>query len=168
MDITIRPETSDDAPAIHALTRRAFATVPYADGDEQDLIDRLREAGALLLSLVAERDGAIVGQVTLSPATHETGVAGWLALGPVSAEPDLKHQGIGSALIRAAIDWMKAQGASGCILLGNPAYYGRFGFAVSPAQSPENLPGQYFQVLTLECAAPSGRFGFHPLFDGAP
>jgi putative acetyltransferase len=62
-----------DVVAIHDLTQRAFAPMPYADGDEQDVIDRLRATGALSLSLVAEQDGVVVGQVTFSPATAPDG-----------------------------------------------------------------------------------------------
>jgi putative acetyltransferase len=166
MSVVLRPEIPSDRLAIHDLTQRAFAPMPYAEGDEQDLIDALRDAGVLALSLVAEEGGVIMGQVTLSPATHETGAAGWYALGPVSAEPTRKHQGIGSALIRAAIDWMRHQGASGCILVGNPAYYSRFGFQSGAEHSPHGQPAQFFQVLVLSGEVPAGRFAFHPLFGG--
>jgi predicted N-acetyltransferase YhbS len=166
MTVLIRPETQADAKAIHDLTRRAFAPMPYAGGDEQDLVDALRAAGALSLSLVAELEGAVVGQVTLSPATHEAGAAGWYALGPVSAEPTKQFQGIGSTLIRAAIDWMRQQGASGCILVGSPAYYSRFGFTIGAEHCPYGQPAQFFQVLSLAGEVPGGRFAFHPLFGG--
>jgi putative acetyltransferase len=161
---SIRPERPGDEAAIYDLTRRAFAPMPYAAGDEQELIDKLRGAGALALSLVAEIDGPIVGHIAFSPAFAADGSAGWYALGPVSAEPALKHRGIGSALIEAGIAWLVEHGAAGCVLVGNPAYYGRFGFRPFPDLCPDNEPAQFFQILPLAVAAPDSIIAFHPLF----
>ena len=90
--VTIRPEGAEAIGVIYALTRRAFARMPYAAGDEQDLIDAL--SLSLSLSLVAECGGEVAGHIALSPMTPK----GWFALGPVSVEPALQRQGIGSAL----------------------------------------------------------------------
>ena len=76
MTIVIRPEQPADHAAIYDITKRAFAPMPFADGNEQDLIDRFREAGALALSLVAEQDGAVVGQVTFTEAFAADGSPG--------------------------------------------------------------------------------------------
>jgi len=160
----IRDEQPEDQAAIHGLTQRAFAPMPFAAGDEQDLIDALRAAGALSLSLVAILDGKLVGHIAFSPAGTEDGQSGWYALGPVSAEPDLQRSGIGSALIRAGIQRLAAIGASGFILTGNPAYYSRFGFRPCPDLCPPEDPAEYFMVLPLGDEAPSSRFAFHPLF----
>jgi putative acetyltransferase len=164
MQILIRPERAEDHAAICDVTKRAFAPMPYADGDEQELIDKLREAGALALSLVAEKDGVLVGQVTFSPAFAADGSSGWYALGPVSVEPELKHQGIGSQLIRAGITWLRQQDAAGCVLVGNPAYYNRFGFRLFPELAPEGQPVEYFQILPFREAEPEAVVGFHPVF----
>lgn len=166
MQFLIRPERTEDHPVIYDITKRAFAPMPYADGDEQDLINKLREAGALALSLVAEKDGVVVGQVTFSSAFAADGSSGWYALGPVSVEPELKHQGIGSQLIRAGIAWLQEQDAAGCVLVGNPAYYGRFGFRLFPELAPQGQPAQYFQILPLRAAEPGTVVGFHPVFAG--
>jgi putative acetyltransferase len=164
MDVIIRPERVEDHRAIYDITTRAFAPMPYADGDEQELIGKLREAGALALSLVAEKDGVLVGQVTFSPAFAADGSPGWYALGPVSVEPELKHQGIGSQLIRAGIARLSSKQAAGCVLVGNPAYYSRLGFRPFPALAPEGQPAQYFQILPLREAEPEAVVGFHPIF----
>lgn len=166
MNLTIRPETPSDYAEIYALTKRAFAPMPYAGGDEQDLIDKLRDAGALAISLVAEQDGRIVGHVAFSPAFAADGSEGWYALGPVSAEPELKHQGIGSAIIKAGIALLRERDAAGCVLVGNPAYYSRFGFLPFPDLCPEGEPPEYFQILPLRVAEPTVVVGFHPLFHG--
>lgn len=166
MDIVVRPETPADHAAIFGLTERAFAPMPYAGGDEQFLPGRFRDAGVLALSLVAELDQAVVGQITLTPALPEDGTGGWFALGPVSVEPELKHQGIGSRLIETAIAWMRQQGAAGCVLVGNPAYYSRFGFRLCPHLAPEDEPAEFYQMLLIGGAVPAHKVGFHPLFYG--
>jgi putative acetyltransferase len=191
MNITIRPERIEDHDAIHDLTHRAFATMPYAHGDEPDLIGRFRRAGVLTLSLVAVNEtGVVIGQVTFTPAfpaedkicgaaTTATAAAaaaaappcdgGWYALGPVAVEPDWQRQGIGGQLIRAGIAWLQERNAAaGCILVGDPAYYGRFGFVACPASAPlsQHVPAEFFQILSLrgDCAMPNGVVEFHPLF----
>ena len=167
MDITVRPERPGDETAIHDLTKRAFAPMPYAGGDEQLLPARFRAAGVLALSLVAELEGKIVGQVTLTPADAADGSPGWFALGPIAVEPDVQTHGIGSRLIEAAKAWMRAQGAAGCVLVGNPAYYGRFGWKTFPALAPVGEPAAYYQILPLAVAEPQCVVSFHPLFYGA-
>lgn len=158
--IDIRTEEEDDVDAIRELTRRAFAPMPYADGDEPELIDRLRAAGALALSLVATDGEVIVGQVTFSPAV---GDPSWCALGPVSVEPERQGEGIGAALIRSALTRLAAEGAHGCMLVGNPDYYGRFGFELDPRRCPSTQPPEYFQTLVLT-APPAAPLEFHPAF----
>jgi putative acetyltransferase len=164
MDLTIRPEKPGDYAAIYDLTKRAFAPMPYADGDEQDLINQLRDAGALVISLVAELEGRVVGHVAISPAFPADGSDGWYALGPVSAEPELKHQGIGSAIISAGIDMLRARDAAGCVLVGNPAYYSRFGFLSFANLCPDGEPAEFYQILPLRIAEPNAVVAFHPLF----
>ena len=162
--IRIRPEVETDPPAIYDLTRRAFAPMRFAAGDEQALISILRDLGALSLSLVAEHQGEVVGHVALSPVTHESGEAGWFGLGPISVEPALQRQGVGGALIAEAGRWLSDREARGCILTGDPNYYPRHGFLPAPQHAPEAEPPEYFMVLSLAGALPAGRFCFHPAF----
>ena len=82
--MNIRTEQEGDHDVIYALTQSAFAGREYAGGDEGDVINALRRAGALSLSLVMEQDGEIIGQVTFSPAQTADGADGWFALGPVA------------------------------------------------------------------------------------
>ena len=162
--IRIRPEVEADHPAIFDLTRRAFAPMRFAAGDEQALIRILRDLGALSLSLVAEHQGEVVGHVALSPVTHESGEAGWFGLGPISVEPALQRQGVGGALIAEARRWLSDQAARGCILTGDPNYYPRHGFLPAPGHAPEAEPPEFFMVLSLAGDIPAGRFRFHPAF----
>ncbi|MGB5725438.1 MAG: N-acetyltransferase [Parasphingorhabdus sp.] len=167
MNLIIRPEMPADHIAIHAVTKRAFASMPFADGDEQDLIDRFRKAGALEISLVAERDSAVVGQVTFTEAFAEDGSRGWYALGPVAVEPALQKQQIGSQLIEEGLARLRQRDAAGCVLVGDPAYYQRFGFRAFPALCPAGAPAEYYQILPLAVAAPDSVVAFHPLFHGS-
>ncbi|MEE4349726.1 MAG: N-acetyltransferase [Pacificimonas sp.] len=166
MFFAIREERPGDELAIYDLTKRAFASMPFSDGDEQDLINRLRAVEALTLSLVAQKAERIVGHVAFTPADADDGAVGWFALGPVSAEPDLQGQGIGGALIREGLTRLRADGAAGCILIGDPEYYQRFGFLKRPDLCPAGEPAAYFQLLELNGPAPQGRLHFHPLFAG--
>lgn len=166
MDAPIRPETARDRAAIRAVTRRAFAGMPHSRGDEQDLIDRLRAAGALALSLVAEREGRVIGHVAFSPAVAADGSPGWYALGPVAVEPGLQRRGIGASLIETGIGALRGRGAAGCVLVGDPGYYGRFGFRLRPELAPEDVPAEYFMILPLAVAEPKATVRFHPLLAG--
>jgi putative acetyltransferase len=166
MDFLVRPEAPGDYAAIYDLTKRAFAPMPFAAGDEQYLINQLRDAGALSVSLVAVLDGRIVGHVAFSPAIAADESEGWYALGPVSVEPELQHKGIGKALINAGLIILRDNDAAGCVLVGNPAYYTRFGFRPFPTLAPEGEPAEYYQILPLRIAEPTAVVGFHPLFHG--
>lgn len=99
----IREESPADTAAIHALTAAAFLNAPHTAHTEQFIVDALRKAGALALSLVAEEGGEVVGHVALSPVSISDGSTGWYGLGPISVEPALQRRGIGSLLMRAAL-----------------------------------------------------------------
>ena len=164
-NIAVRPERAEDSANIHDLTRRAFAPMPFSDGDEHYLIDALREADALSLSLVAEQDQVIVGHVAFSSAFPADGSPGWYALGPVSAEPALQKSGIGRRLIETGLDQLRSEGATGCILVGDPGYYCRFGFSVRPELSPAAEYADYFQHLPFGETDADCVIAFHPLFN---
>ena len=168
MTFTLRPETPDDHAAIRETTRAAFAPMAFADGDEHELVGALREAGALTLSLVAEEAGRVVGHVAFSPAAAADGSSGWYTLGPVSVTPERQRAGIGSALIATGLDGLATLGARGCIVLGDPGYYARFGFELAPELAPAPEYATHFMVLiTGEGAVPpNGPMRFHPLFGG--
>ncbi|MCK8785049.1 N-acetyltransferase [Roseomonas sp. NAR14] len=159
----IRPETPADAPAIRALTTAAFLDAEHGDGNEAAIVDRLRDGGALAVSLVAEQDGALVGHAAFSPVTIG-GRPGWYGLGPVSVRADRRRQGIAGALIEAGLLALKARGAGGCVVLGNPAYYGRFGFACDPAVTLAGIPPGFFMRLRFRGGQPAGAVAYHPAF----
>ena len=113
----IRDERPEDIQTIYDLTQAAFKTMPYSAGDEQDLINALRNDGALMVSLVAERGDKIIGHVAFSRVKIDGQPGNWFDLGPVSVKPALQSLGIGSALIREGIKRIEAMGAEGCVLL---------------------------------------------------
>lgn len=139
--LRIEPERPGDARAISAMTTAAFAPMPFSDGDEASVIDDLRQAGALTLSLVAitARD-ELVGHIAFSPVQIDGQPGDWCGLGPVCAAPGRQRQGVGSALITAGLDRLRDLGASGCVLLGNPDYYRRFGFLSGPTLTYHGQP----------------------------
>ncbi|MEM6987308.1 MAG: N-acetyltransferase [Pseudomonadota bacterium] len=166
MTFNIRPECERDRNAIWDVTRLAFVGKPYAGGDEQDVIDRLRAAGALSVSLVAEEGDDLIGQVSFSPAANSDTPGDWYALGPIAVHPDRQGEGIGGALIEAGIQAIAKRGASGCILTGDPGYYTRHGFVPAPEHCPPSEPAEYFLVRTIGEQTLVGRFAFHTAFYG--
>lgn len=155
--LVIRSENPDDLAAIYAVTQRAFTTQPHADGDEQDLVDRLRARRELTLSLVADLPGrGVVGHIGFSPVTVGGQDCGWQQMAPVSVEPDLHSQGIGSALIRAGIAQLREQGTRGIGVVGDPSYYERFGFAALAGLAPGGPEAGYFRAMVLREPAPQG------------
>jgi len=119
----------------------------------------------LTLSLVAELDGRVVGHVAVSPVTISDGSAGWFGLGPISVAPALQRQGIGSALMREAIGRLRALGASGCFLVGNPAYYERFGFRNGVGLLYGDAPEEVSLALAIDGPMPHGTVHFHEAFE---
>ena len=139
----------------------------FASGDEQDLIDAVRDAGALSISLVAETGSRIVGHVAFTPAKAADNTPGWFGLGPVAVEPELQRKGIGLQLINEGLRKLREWNAAGCIVLGDPNYYQRFGFLPFPALAPGGLPPEYFMMLPLTALQPNAVVGFHPLFSAS-
>jgi putative acetyltransferase len=163
----ITPERPEDAAAIRALTEAAFKDMPHSSQTEARIIDALRAAGALTLSLVAIEEGVIVGHAAFSPVQIAGALDDWYGLGPVSVRPDRQRSGIGQALIREGLRRLKSAMAAGCVVLGDPAYYGRFGFEADPDLHYGAAPPVYFQRIVLEGPPPKGEVRFHPGFDAS-
>ena len=163
--ISIRNEIPADVEKITEVIDQAFEGMPYADGDESEVVLRLRAAQALTLSLVAELDGEFVGHIAFSPVAADDGSPNWYALGPVAVYPNYQSQGIGGQLILEGLNKLKDMGAAGCMLTGNPAYYQRFGFEFFEPNCPPNEQPEYFLLIRLdELPLPVGALNFHPSF----
>lgn len=164
MSWTIRKERRGEEAAIHALTVRAFAGHPYSDGDEQDVIDRLRGDGDLLLSLVADEAGTIIGQITYSRAILSNGEGGWMVIGPIAVDPAHQGKGVGRALMYAGEEAMRAMGAKGITVLGDPQLYRRFGYIQHTPLTLEGELGEFLQVKTFGAAIPTTTLTYAPAF----
>jgi len=164
MDIVIRNETKPDIKAISEITKAAFETLAVSNQTEQFIIDALRDANALTISLVAVAGNKVVGHIAFSPVTISDGSPGWYGLGPISVLPELQKQGIGKSLMREGLSRLKSLGAKGCILVGDPGYYERFGFASPKDLVIEGVPQEYVLALPLEESNASGTVVFHDSF----
>lgn len=165
MHMTIRNEQSQDIEAISRLTEAAFRNEEYSSHTEHFIVNALRRTGQLSISLVAAEHDEILGHVAISPVSISSGVTGWYGLGPISVRPDRQGKGIGSALMRAALQQLRQQGAAGCVVLGDPAYYGRFGFKAHPGLELPDVPPEYFQALSFTGELPVGVVKYAAAFD---
>jgi putative acetyltransferase len=157
--IRYRLETPEDIPTIHAVERDAFKREA-----EADLVDRLREKGAAFLSWVAAEDGEVLGHVLFSPVTIKMDSDEYpaLGMGPVAIRPDRQRQGIGSEMIRTALDVIRGTNQPIVVVEGNPKYYSRFGFqdaTLTGLTCQFDPPPGCFMVLELQPGALNGRSG---------
>ncbi len=138
----IRPEAPDDRDAISAVLEAAFK-----GSDEACLVNELRDGDQLAASLVATIDAAVAGHIALSWLGSPPQA---LALAPLAVEPSKQGRGIGSALVRASIDRAREMNARMIFVVGDPAYYRRFGFS-GPTAAPFPAPfaGPHFMALLL-------------------
>lgn len=150
---------------IEALTASAFRNAPHTSHTEQYILAALRNAGKLAVSLVAEADGALIGHVAISPVSISDGASGWFGLGPISVLPPYQRQGIGSTLMREALRTLHERGASGCVVVGEPEYYCRFGFVADPDLILAGVPAEYFQALAFDSSKPRGIVTYHEAFE---
>ncbi len=163
----IRPEKPADISAIRSLTEAAFVGVEHSSQTEAAIVDALRDAGALALSLVADRDGQIVGHVAFSPVQIDGHNTRWFGLGPVSVLPEFQRNGIGTALIEEGLRLINQGGAEGCVVLGDPGYYARFGFGSHHALRYGDVPPEYFQSLVMSGDPPRGNVTYHRGFEAS-
>ena len=162
--LLIRDETESDIPVIGSVTAAAFTPVEISNQTEPYIIEALRSAGALTLSLVAEVGGEIVGHIAFSPVRLSDGAPGWFGLGPVSVLPTHQRKGVGGALIREGLSRIRERGARGCCLVGHPQYYRRFGFENATGLGIPGVPDEVFFVLPFDGHVPRGVVAFHEAF----
>ncbi|MCP4548670.1 MAG: GNAT family N-acetyltransferase [bacterium] len=162
--ILIRDEKDTDYKAISDVTKSAFETMEISNHTEQFIIEALRSAKALMISLIAEADGLVVGHIAFSPVTMSDGTKDWYGLGPVSIRPDLQRQGIGKALIQEGLSRLRKLEAKGCCLVGHPEYYRQFGFNNVEGLVCEGVPREVFFALSFDGKMPRGNVMFHEGF----
>lgn len=163
---TIRPEAPGDVESIDRVNRLAFGR-----GDEADLVAALRRDADPFISLVAI-DGETIGHAALTPVTIGDDRETALGLGPVAVLPERQGTGVGAALVEAGLAAARQRGRSVVFVLGDPAYYGRFGFELAPPRGLRFGPAMFddaFQMIELRPGAAAtlrGEIHYHPAFDG--
>lgn len=164
MSIDIRLERPGDEAEIAEVTATAFAKAQHSSGTEAAIVSGLRAAGALSLSLVAVESGGVIGHVAFSPIEIAEAMGAWYGLGPVSVLPLRQRRGIGGALIEEGLARLRASGAAGVVVLGDPAFYHRFGFASDGGLRFGDVPPAQLQWLAFKAATPRGEVRYHPAF----
>jgi len=162
--IVIRNERDDDVGMITAVTIAAFKTLAISTHTEQFVIEALRAADALTVSLVAVMHDRVIGHIAFSPVTSSDGTPNWYGLGPVSVLLEHQRQGIGKALIGEGLSRLKDLHAQGCCLVGHPAYYTQFGFKNLSGLMHEGVPQEVFLALSFDGHTPQGTVTFHEGF----
>ncbi len=160
----IRKEIQSDVGAITDITKAAFGNHPYSNNTEQFIINALRAANALTVSLVAEMEEKLVGHIAFSPVTFSDGSENWYGLGPVSVLPDYQKQGVGTKLVNEGIGLLKGLRAEGCVLVGDPNFYERFSFRSPNGLKYEGVPQENFLALSFCNRIPTGVVKFHQAF----
>jgi putative acetyltransferase len=162
----IRIEEERDWPAVHALNVAAFET-----SAEANLVDALRRQARPLVSVVAEQGSEIVGHILFSPVTlADFSDLTLMGLAPMAVAKQHQRQGIGSALVRAGIDYCRELGFGAVVVLGHPEYYPRFGFQPASAfglTCEYNVPDDVFMAMDLQSGYLSGKTGaiaYHTAF----
>ena len=148
--MTIRDERTGDEHVIDQIITAAFANHPHSDQREGWIVKRLRAGNALTLSLVADENSQVTGHLAFSPVQIDGASAGWLGLGPVAVRPESQRQGIGSALIHAGLEPLRKLGSNGCVVLGKPELYERFGFQRDPRLRLKGVPPEFFLVFPFK------------------
>ncbi len=157
--VFIRQEKSEDSEAIRFLLQQAFGRP-----DEADLVDTLRKRGKFTLSLVAIQDNRVVGHILFSPVAVQSKRKTPKAVGlaPVAVLPPYQQQGIGSKLVRTGLEECARAGHELVVVIGDPAYYRRFGFFPAKPQGLDcefNVPDDVFMVIGLSEDALEGAEG---------
>lgn len=160
----IRKEGPSDTAAIEAVAVAAFKNSTHSTHTEQFIVRELRNSGVLSVSLVAEDGGTVIGHVAVSPVIISSGTAGWYGLGPISVEPERQGGGVGTQLMKNALSELRSIGAAGCVVLGEPGYYSRFGFVANPRLVLPGIPPEYCQVIAFNGSLPAGTVTYHDAF----
>jgi putative acetyltransferase len=164
LQIEIRDEFPIDYEQITKITIAAFTGHPYSNCKEYILVQKLREKKSMTVSLVAIVNGEVAGHIAFSPVLIAGKSCDWYGVGPLSVNPELQKQGIGSALMKAGIEKIKALGGKGCVLVGDPDYYVRFGYRNSDVMTFSHAPKENFMIIEFGGGEIPGEVDFDAAF----
>ena len=163
-EISIRPEDKRDIDRVTEIIQAAFKDHSYSNQKEHLLVTELRNRGKLALSLVAEIESHLVGHIGFSRVFIDGDHVDWYGLAPVSVDPAYQNQRVGSKLITSGLAELKKRGARGCVVLGEPNYYERFGFQHHEELTMEDAPQELFLTMPFNRQLLSGTVTYHDLF----
>ena len=149
--MNIRTESAEDQNAIRGVNQGAFET-----GAEAEIVDNLRASGDLVLSLVAEENGEVIGHIAFSKMTmvDKPEASGLVGLAPMAVAPGEQRKGVGKKLVQEGIKQLTAAGMEAIFVLGHPEYYPKFGFKPSGTtfgiKSQFDVPDEVFMALELK------------------
>jgi len=158
----IRSELENDVATISLLVTEALKILPQSTGTEARIVEALRTENALDLSLVAVENDEIIGYLAASDA-HIGDQDGWSLIGPLVVLPSRRLQGIGSVLMKDALDRLRKT-KRGAVLVGDPNYYSRFGFRAFPKMTLAGCPPEVVQALPFDEVEPQGEVIHHQAF----
>ena len=167
--VTIRPEQPEDIPAVRRVHEAAFPTRA-----EADLVDRLRSGGKAAVSLIAQDNGNVIGHILFSPVSFDPPAAVTaFGLAPMAVMPGHEKHAVGRRLVQNGLAECHAQGACLVVVLGEPEYYGRFGFERASRHGLRNEFGaeEEFMVFLLDAhahPAPGTLVKYAPEFSALP
>lgn len=165
--VNVRMERETDADAVRKVVKAAFAGAEHTDGDEHNLVGRLRGSAEYVkeLSLVAEAGDRIVGHIMFSKI--RVGDVEALALAPLAVLPEYQNLGIGRMLIKAGHKIARESGYSCSVVLGSPEYYGKSGYleaSLYGIRAPFEVPSRVYMVCPLNPPIPDGVVSYSPAF----
>ncbi|MGP6174033.1 GNAT family N-acetyltransferase [Corynebacterium sp. A21] len=161
----IRREAEADITAIRHIVARSYEQAEYSAHNLPKIVESLRDADVLSLSLVAIQGLDLAGYIAASPITISDGTGGWYGLGPVAVDPEYQNAGIGRALMEAALKELREGGAGGVVSLGDPEFYLRFGFRKIEGLAFRNAPeGQLLALNLGDSTTPQDFVSYHAAF----
>lgn len=165
MNAAIRSATLADRKKIEAVTVSALLNAPYTSHTERYISNALRKAAKLSVSLVAEADGTVFGHVAISQVSISDRAPDWFGLGSISVLPQHQRRGVGAKLPHEALHNLRERGARGCVVLGDPKYYCRFGFHAEPSLGLPGFRPKYFQAIAFDSSKTRGTVRCHEAFE---
>lgn len=151
--LTIRTEKTVNYTKVHHVITEAFKTAEHSDGNEADLVSKLRKSPSFIpeLSLVAIADDIIAGHILFTKAYVNTTTV--LALAPLSVLPEYQNQGIGLALIRKGHETAQKLGYKFSVILGYAKYYSKAGYIPASKygiKAPFEIPDENFMAICFD------------------